>query len=579
MKTTPPFSPRFVPTLALAVVFLCVPVRTVSPCTNLLVTKGASADGSVMMTYTADSAGFYGALEIYPAEEFPEGTLIEIPAKGERPASTIPQVRRTCHVIGASGHGLMNEHQLVLAETTFGGRDELHNPTAPLDYPTLMTLALQRAKTAREAIRVITELCETHGYGDVGESISLGDTEEAWVLEIVGTGKDAKPEDGKCVWVARRVPDGQISAHANQARIREFPADDPENCVFSKNVVSFAVSRGYYDPSGGEPFRFDEAYAPADAKSKRVCEARVWSLYRRAAPSREFSADYHRGKPDAEPYPWAITPDEKLTLADVKALMRDHYNGTEFDMSKGLDAGPFGLPRRWRPLYWTIEDTEEAKDTADADGKPKSDVAEYSWERPISTQQTAYSIVSQSRGDLPNCVGGRLWYGVDDTYLSCYFPVFCCVTDLPEPFATGSIDRFSWDSAWWVFNLVSNYANLKYDTISPEIIAVQQAVEGQLRDDMGKLEQAVKARWTPENDDEVRAFLTELTVDAGDILMETWQELAGEIFTKFNDGYVREDDPEKPGQYKYPNIGYPRPWLRRVVEENPEKFLLPKEEP
>ncbi|HBT75340.1 MAG TPA: hypothetical protein DEB39_00100 [Planctomycetaceae bacterium] len=538
-------------------------VTVAQACTNVLVTKGASVDGSVMITYTADSAGFYGKLELYPASDYPEGATVTIPAKGACPATTIPQVRHTYHVIGASGHGLINEHQLVLAETTFGGREELIDPDGTFDYPTLLTLALQRCKTAREAIRTITELCETYGYGDHGESISLGDTHEAWVLEIVGTGRDATPEEGKCVWVAKRVPDGQISVHANQARIREFPMDDPDHCLFSKNVVLFATARGYYDPESGTPFRFDEAYAPADAKSKRVCESRVWSVFRRAAPSQTFSPDYHRGVRGAEPYPWSITPDEKLSVADVMELMRDHFEGTPCDMTKGPDAGPYGLPRRWRPLYWTIDDGEDSK--------------EYAWERPISTQQTAYSFVSQSRAGVPDCLGGRLWFGVDDTYLSCYFPVFCCSTRLPEAFTVGSSERFSWNSAWWVFNLLANYANLKYDTITPEIIAVRKELEETFLADMPGLEEEFLGEWTPEHDAAFREDLTQLTVDAGNMVMEAWQSLAADIFTKFNDGYVRTPDPEKPGTYTYPDVGYPREWLRRVVNEKPEKFLIPAE--
>jgi len=437
--------------LLVAIIFQTVfNVTQLMACTNVLVTKGASVDGSVMLTYTADSAGFYPSLQIFPAADHKPEDAIEI--EGKNP---IPQVGHTYHVLGSSEQGAINEFQLAMAETTFEGREELKNPDGALLYPLLMTLGLQRAKTAREAISVMTTLVEQHGYGDLGESISIADKEEAWVLEIVGTGPGGKG----AVWVAQRIPDGEISVHANQARIGVFPKDDPANCVFSENVESFAIEKGYYDPNSGKPFHFADAYAPPDAKSKRVCESRVWSVFRRAAPSLNLSADYHRGVENAAPYPWSVRPDRKLSAADVMELMRDHFEGTEFDMTQGIDAGEFGLPRRWRPLFWEI------------DGQ------EYAWERPISTQQTGFSYVSQSRNWLPDAVGGILWYGVDDSYLTCYFPLYCKIDELPKSYIGGSIERFSMDSAWWVFNLVSNYANLKYSFMMPEIRVVQKELE------------------------------------------------------------------------------------------------------
>jgi dipeptidase len=335
-----------VPLLSLSVLaFALVGNATVSACTGLLVTRGASADGSVMITYHGDSAGGFSTLGIVPAADHKPGEMIEIAPCNDEVKSRggkIPQVAHTFRIMS----GLMNEHQLALAETTFGGRKELENPQGMIRYPFMMQLALQRAKTAREAITVMTKLVAEYGYADEGESISIADTQEAWILEMVGTGAGGKG----AVWVAMRVPDGQISCHANQARIGEIPRDDPANWLYSDNVESFAVSRGWYDPKSGKPFRFFEVYCPPTPLSKRICDARVWSILRRAAPSKHLTPDYHRSKPGAEPYPLTITPDRKLSLADVFALLRDHYEGTEFDMTQGIDAGPYTLPRRWRPL-------------------------------------------------------------------------------------------------------------------------------------------------------------------------------------------------------------------------------------
>jgi dipeptidase len=279
-----------------------------------------------------------------------------------------------------------------------------------------------------------------------------------------------------------------------------------------------------------------------------------------------LSPDYHRNKPDAQPYPWSIKPDKKLSVADVFALKRDHYEGTDFDMTQGLDAEPYGLPKRWRPLYWTL---------ANATGSVNDDT-EYAWERPISTQQTGFSVVTQSRSHLPDMVGGVCWYGVDDSYLTCYFPLYCCITEVPKPFATGSIKEFSWDSAWWVTNLVSNYANLKFNRIAPEIVKVQREVEADIFE--MRLEVEAEAAKIIKRTDATDAnktaatqhYLTGFSVGMGHFVFHRWKKLATNIFTKFNDGYIREDDGT------YPSVGdpYPDTWLRRVVEERPEQFKV-----
>jgi dipeptidase len=444
----------------------------------------------------------------------------------------------------------MNEHQLAMAETTFGGRNGLANPQGLLNCYTLMTLGLQRARTAREAIRVMTDLVAQHGYGDAGESFSIADTREAWIMEMVGTGPGGKG----AVWVAVRVPDGHVSCHANAARIGEFPRNDPANCLYSENVERFAASKGWYDPKSGRPFRFCDAYCPSTPFLRRCCDTRVWSVLRRAAPSQHLAPDYHRSKPGAQPYPLSLPPDGKLSPADVFALMRDHYEGTEFDMTQGVDAGPYGLPYRWRPLTWKV------------------DGVEYGWERPISTQQAGYTFVSQSRAWLPDPVGGLFWYAVDDPYTSCYIPLYCGIDAVPKSFTGGSAGRFSWDSAWWVFNIVSNYAYLKYSYMAPEIRACQKDLESNFLALQPAVEKtAVELAKTSPN--LMTRYLTDYSAMHGEQTVARWRALAEHLVTKYNDGYVRDVDGH------YPEVGYPEAWLRRVLRERPEQFRIPVEKP
>jgi dipeptidase len=501
-----------------------------------------------MITYACDAPGVYGALAIQPAADHKPGEMIEVGRLTEKDASPrgkIPQVAHTYRVLG-----LMNEHQLAVSESTFEGRPEAENPQGILGYGELMSLMLQRARTAREAIRVFTGLVSQYGYGDVGESISIADTREAWILEIVGSGRGGKGG----VWVAVRIPDGQIACHANQSRIGEFPRSDPENCLYSENVESFAVSKGWYDPKAGRPFRFFEAYSPATPVKRRVCDTRVWSVLRRAAPSLRLSPDYHRGRPGAQPYPLSVVPDKKLSPGDVFALLRDHYEGTDFDMTKGVDAGPFGSPYRWRPLTW------------------KLDGVQYAWERPFSTQQTGFSFVTQSRAWLPNPIGGLAWYGVDDTYTTCYLPLYCGMDALPKALSTGSLNKFSWDSAWWVFNVVSNYSHTKYSQMVPEVQAAQKNIESELL----ALQPAVEktALELAKTDAKLMtSYLTDYSVSHVEQTTARWRTLAEYLFTKYRDGYVYN------GKSEWKEVGYPEAWLRRVVHERPEQFRLPAEKP
>ena len=308
--------------------------------------------------------------------------------------------------------------------------------------------------------------------------------------------------------------------------------NDPANCLHSENVESFARSKGWYDPKSGQPFRFCEAYCPATPQSRRFCDTRVWSVLRRAAPSQHLSPDYHRSKPGSQPYPLSLPPDAKLSAGDVFALMRDHYEGTEFDMTQGVDAGPYGLPRRWRPLVWKV------------------DGVEYGWERPIATQQAAFTFVSQSRAWLPDPVGGLFWYGVDDPYTSCYIPLYCGIDSLPKSYTGGSNSKFSWDSAWWVFNFVSNYSYLKWSQMIPEIRACQKDIESNFLALQPAVEKtAVELLKTSPN--LATRYLTDYSVMHGEQTVGRWRELAEHLITKYNDGYVRDI------HGKYPEVGYP----------------------
>ena len=509
-------------------------------CTNLLVTKGASADGSVIITYTCDGE-FHPHLRYEPPADYEPGEMLEIRDWGGNLRGSIPQVEHTYAVFG-----LINEHQLAISETTFDGRLELQNQAGLLHYWDLMRIALQRATTAREAIKVMTNLVAKHGYRSTGESISIADKQEVWILEIIGKG----PGQLGANWVARRIPDGYVCAHANKARIGEFPLDDPENCLYSKDVIEFATAKGYYDPAGGEPFLFNEAFCPSTPKNQRYGATRVWSVFRRIAPSRNFLPDYHRAVEGAKPYPLWIKPDEKLSLSDVFSLMRDHYEGTDFDMTKGVDAGPYGTPNRWRPIYWEV------------DGK------EYMWERPISTQQTGFTFVSQSRDWLPNAIGGVYWYAVDDTYLTCYVPFYCCVDEVPESYATGGLDSFTWDSAWWVVNFVANYANLRYSDMAPEIQCVRDELEGQFLALQPAVEKAALELHKTNPELMVR-YLTDYCNTHAETVVKRYRELGEYLIQKYNDGYVQE--PEGRAHER----GYPESWLRRVLKERPKQFKLP----
>lgn len=427
-------------------------VTTIYACTSLLAGRKATVDGSTLITYAADSHTLYGALSFTPAADHPKGSKIEIrDCDTNKPLGKIPQVEHTYKVVG-----FMNEHQLSITESTFGGRPELVDTTGIIDYGSLMQLALQRARTAREAITVMTDLVKKYGYYSSGESFSIADPEEVWILEMIGKGSASKG----AVWVAVRIPDDCIAAHANHSRIHRFPLDDPENCLYSPDVISFAREQKYIDGLNRD-FSFSAAYAPAGFEELRACEARVWSFYNRYDSTMVSYLPYIYGE-SSTPLPLYIKPDRKLSVQDMKDAMRDHFEGTPFDMTQDAGAGPFKAPYRFRPMTFEV------------------DSQEYINERAIATQQTGFSLVAQQREWLPAALGGVLWFGVDDANTSVYVPIYVgALTEVPLCFreGNGSLYKVSWTSAFWVYNWVANMAYARYDQMIEDIRPLQRQIE------------------------------------------------------------------------------------------------------
>ncbi|MDA3880108.1 MAG: C69 family dipeptidase [Prolixibacteraceae bacterium] len=532
-------------------------------CTNFLVTKGASDDGSTMITYAADSHVLYGELYYTPAADHPQDAQLDIYEWDTgKYLGKIDQVPHTYSVVGN-----MNEHQLAIGETTFGGRSELSSqPGAIMDYGSLIYVTLQRAKTAREAIEVMTGLVEKYGYYCSGESFSIADPEEVWILELIGKGEGYTG----AVWVAQRIPDGYISGHANQARITTFPLNDYENCVYSKDVISFAHEKGWFNGLNKD-FSFSDVYAPVDFGGARFCEARVWAGFNKVTSGMDQYTDYVMGKIEHGDYGFAsnrmplwIKPEKKLSVQDVMDMMRDHFEGTPIDMTTDLGAGPHGLPYRWRPLTWTV------------------DSVEYCNERAISTQQTGFSFVSQSRSSLPSPIGGILWFGVDDTYSTCYVPVYCGITDVPHEFEVGNGDllTYSETSAFWTFNLVTNLAYLRYDMMIEDIKKVQNELETNFVQMVPAIDAAALTLWENGDKKAARDFITAYTLSTTTKTVKRWNELSKYLLIKYKDGNVmKEKDGEflrtETGMPASPDFpGYPEQWYRSIVKQTGDKLKV-----
>ncbi len=434
-------------------------------CTNFMVTKGASVDGSTFISYAADSHVLYGELYYWPAATYEKGTMLDVYEWDTgKFLGQIKQAEETYNVVGN-----MNEFQVAIGETTYGGRSELGSQEgAIVDYGSLMYITLQRAKSAREAVKVMGELVSEYGYYSSGESFSISDPDEVWILEMIGKGNGHKG----AVWVALRVPDGYVCAHANQARITTFPLADgkkaitfndidkvfePEvECVYAADVITFAREKKYFEGKD-EEFSFSDTYAPVDFGGARFCEVRVWSFFRSVKAGMDQYYDYASGHNLKNRMPLWIKPDRKVAGEDVMDYMRDHLEGTPLDMTKDMGAGPFENPYRWRPLTWNVGD------------------GVYCNERATATQQTGFIFVAQARSWLPDEIGGILWFGVDDAASNVFVPMYSSITKVPEAFArgNGSMMEFTFDAGFWVFNLVSNFAYTRYNIIHPEIRAEQ----------------------------------------------------------------------------------------------------------
>ncbi len=526
-------------------------------CTNFLVGKKASADGSVFISYSADSYGMSGFVAHFPAAVHPAGTMRDVYNwdSGEY-LGQIAEARVTYNVLGN-----INEHQVAIAETTFGGREELVDTAGIIDYGSLIYIALQRSRTAREAIDVMTSLVAEYGYYSSGESFSIADPNEAWILEMVGKGGKEKG----AVWVAIRIPDDCISAHANQARIRKFDMKDKENVRYSKDVIKFARKMGYFNGKD-EDFDFAAAYCPADFGGLRYCDARVWSFFNMfgAEDMTKYLA-WAQGDPTAEPMPLYMKPKAPVTLADMQRGMRDHYEGTPFDVTTDLGAGPYSMPYRPSPLSFKV------------DGK------EYFNERPISTFQTAFTFVAQLRGFLPDAIGGVMWFGTDDANMVVFTPVYCCATTVPDCYKEEYADPvvFSWKSSFWVFNWVSNMIYPKYSMIIEDMRGVQSELENRIYE-QSRLVEAEALAVIEASPKYAVGLLTDFTCNSAETALEEWKRFGEKVIVKYNDMVVKS---EKNGKIersstglagKIVRPGYPEEYLKRIVEQTGNKYLIPE---
>ncbi len=517
--------------LSLAVAAMAAATPSSDACTNLIAGPKATTDGSVLITYAADSHELYGALQYLPAADHNPGDMRAVVEWDTgKLLGHIPEVAHTYAVMGN-----INEHQLTIAESTFGGRPELEDKsgTAIIDYGSLIYIALQRCKTAREAIKVMTDLVAEYGYASSGESFSIGDPNEVWIMEMMPKGGKEKG----AVWVAMRLPDNAIAGHANQSRIYKFPLKDKQNCLYSKDVISFARSMGYYSGKDAD-FEFSTAYAPSDAGSLRGCDARVWSYYNRFAKGMDQYLPFLRGKKGAEKLPLWIVPDRKVNMQDLRDMMRDHFEGTPFDMTKDPGATNWwGVPYRYRPMGFEV------------DGE------KYSQERAIATQQTGWVFVSQMRSWLPREIGGCFWFGVDDANTAVFVPIYCCNTEVPESYREGKGDllTFDFDAAFWVNNLVANQAYNRYSLMIDDIRKVQGALEDSYVAQQAQVEAKAQEMLKSGRQGAI-AYLTDYSVNTAQDATKQYQDLAKFLFVKYLDGNRKK---EAGGKFERTETGYP----------------------
>ena len=555
-------------------------------CTNFIVGKKASADGSVFVTYNADSYGAFMPLYHYPAAKHEAGEMRKVfEWDTNKYLGEIPEAAETYNVIGNS-----NEWQVTIGETTFGGREEMADSTGIIDYGSLIYIALQRSKTAREALQVMTSLVDQYGYCSEGETFSVADKDEAWMLEMMGCGPDRTKEQGRTVWVAVRIPDDAIAAHANQSRITKFldgrytqvkmkdlfakkyalNAKKPITnlMVCSDNVVNYARKMGWFEGCDAE-FSYNAAYAKPDFSGRRYCEARVWSFFNRFADDFSEYVPYAAGiEKDAKEMPLWIIPNKKVSLEDLRAAMRDHYEGTPFalDQKGDIGGGIFQMPYRPSPLSFKVDDVE------------------YFNERPISTQQTAWSFISQMRSSLPREVGACFWFGNDDGNMVAYTPMYSCITRRPKCFSGEGADdvTFSMDNAFWVCNWVSNMVYPRYSMMFPSLKEVRDSLDASYAQLQPEIE--AKALALPTAEERIK-LLTDYSCKKGDEMIARWQQLAFFLIVKYNDIVVKPTDEQGRflrnkfgGGAKVVRPGFPDAYARELLKQTGTKYLVPKEE-
>ena len=502
-------------------------------CTNLLVGKNASVDGSTIITYAADSHTLFGDLQYLPAADHPAGAMRKIVDwDSGKPMGEIPEVAHTYAVVGN-----MNEHQVTIAESTWGGREELWdlNGKSIIDYGSLMYIALQRSKTAREAIKVMTDLVAKYGYASEGESFSIGDPNEIWIMDMIGKG----PDELGAVWVAIRIPDDCIAGHANNPRIWKFNMKDKKNVMYSKDVISFAKKKGLYSGKDAD-FAFAPVYQKFDAGALRGCDARVWSYFNRFHKGMDAYLPFIYGKTnaDADVMPLYVKPDRKISVRDIQNMMRDHFEGTPFDMT--VDPGAttaYGVPYRWRPMDFEV------------------DGVKYSQERAIATQQTGWVFAAQMRSWLPDEVGGCFWFGVDDANTAVFVPMYCSITQVPESYRQGKADMYTldWECAFWVNNWVANQAYHRYSQMIGDIRKVQGAIEDNFAKQQSVIEAEATSLLTTDRDAAIR-LLTNYSVNAGQDATARYKKLGEYLFVKYLDGNIKK---EENGKFKRNDHGTP----------------------
>jgi len=522
-------------------------------CTNYLVTKGASVEGGNMISYNADSATLFGALYHNDAGSWANGTMVSVYDWDSGVyLGQIPQAPVTY-----TTNGNMNQWSLAITETTFGGREELQSqPSAKVDYGSLIYMTLQRAKNVREAIQTMGQLVATYGYYSEGESFSLADPNEVWILEMIGKGT---VELG-AVWVAVRVPDGMISAHANQARITTFPLNDPSNAVYSTDVISFARKMGYFPTTAPDStFSFSDVYDPLTFTGARFCEARVWSFFNRVTSNMNNYLDYAEGYNLTNRMPLWVKPNVLISVANIIDWIGDHYENTPMDFSTDVGAGPFAEPYRWRPLTWGLNGET------------------YFNERSAGTQQTGFTLVAQTRPSMPAPLGGVLWFSVDDADSAVHIPVYCGVTRVPSAYkvGNGNIMQFSFNSAFWVFQLVTNFAYSRYNTIHPEIDQKIQYYHNQFVNEMKTIDATALSMYSS-NPSNAIEYVTEYSESTGNRLVQEWMQFFQYLFVKYLDGNVKTASTNP--SYPMPSVvtpGYGTTWEQRIVTDTGDHYEIP----